>query len=101
MKKADLVEKIAANSGISKAAAATAIDTTVESIKDALKKGERVALIGFGTFSVSQRKTRCGRNPHTGNPIKIVARKVAKFTPDHRLKRVVNRQAQSRSRAED
>ena len=63
MNKADLIDRIAASCHISKTQAATAIDTTVDSITSALKKGDRVALIGFGTFSVSQRKARNGRNP--------------------------------------
>jgi DNA-binding protein HU-beta len=91
MNKADLIDKIAAASGISKAAAATAIDTTVESVTSALRKGDRVALIGFGTFSVSQRKARNGRNPQTGATIKIAARKVAKFTPGAELRKAVNK----------
>jgi DNA-binding protein HU-beta len=91
MNKADLIDRIAAGTGISKAQAGTAIDTAVESITGALKKGDRVALIGFGTFSVSQRKARNGRNPQTGATIKIAARKVAKFTPGAELRKVVNR----------
>jgi DNA-binding protein HU-beta len=91
MNKADLIDKIAAASGISKAAAATAIDTTVDSVTAALRKGDRVALIGFGTFSVSQRKARNGRNPQTGATIKIAARKVAKFTPGAELRKAVNK----------
>jgi len=91
MNKADLIDRIAAGSGISKAQAATAIDTSVEAITGALKKGDRVALIGFGTFSVSQRKARNGRNPQTGATIKIAARKVAKFTPGAELRKAVNR----------
>src|SRR5262249_37509739 len=91
MNKADLVDKIAAGAGISKAAAGLAIDTAVDSVTSALRKGDRVALIGFGTFSVSQRKARNGRNPQTGATIKIAARKVAKFTPGAELKKAVNR----------
>jgi DNA-binding protein HU-beta len=91
MNKADLIDRIAAGAGMSKAQAGTAIDTAVESITGALKKGDRVALIGFGTFSVSQRKARNGRNPQTGATIKIAARKVAKFTPGAELRKVVNR----------
>jgi DNA-binding protein HU-beta len=91
MNKADLIDKIAAGADISKAAAATAIDTAVDSITSALRKGDRVALIGFGTFSVSQRKARNGRNPQTGATIKIAARKVAKFTPGAELKKAVNK----------
>jgi DNA-binding protein HU-beta len=91
MNKADLVDKIAGACEISKAQAATAIDTAVDSVTSALRKGDRVALIGFGTFSVSQRKARNGRNPQTGATIKIAARKVAKFTPGAELKKAVNR----------
>jgi len=91
MNKADLIDRIAAGADISKAQAGTAIDTSVDAITAALKKGERVALIGFGTFSVSQRKARNGRNPQTGATIKIAARKVAKFTPGAELRKAVNR----------
>ncbi|HEY4903547.1 MAG TPA: HU family DNA-binding protein [Candidatus Sulfotelmatobacter sp.] len=91
MNKADLVDRIAGACEISKASATTAIDTAVESITGALRKGDRVALIGFGTFSVSQRKARNGRNPQTGATIKIAARKVAKFTPGAELKKAVNK----------
>ena len=69
MNKADLVDRIAAGSEISKAQAANAIDTAMQSITGALKRGDRVALIGFGTFSVAQRKARNGRNPQTGATI--------------------------------
>jgi DNA-binding protein HU-beta len=89
--KADLVDKIADACEISKAQATTAIDTAMDSITSALRKGDRVALIGFGTFSVSQRKARNGRNPQTGATIKIAARKIAKFTPGAELKSSVNR----------
>jgi DNA-binding protein HU-beta len=91
MNKADLVDKIAGACEISKAQATTAIDTAVDSITSALRKGDRVALIGFGTFSVSQRKARNGRNPQTGATIKIAARRVAKFTPGAELKKSVNK----------
>ena len=69
MNKADLVDRIASACDMSKAQATKAIDTAVDSITAALKKGERVALIGFGTFGVSQRKARNGRNPQTGATI--------------------------------
>jgi DNA-binding protein HU-beta len=91
MNKADLVDRIAAGTDISKAQAAIAIDTAMQSITGALKKGDRVALIGFGTFSVAQRKARNGRNPQTGATIKIAARRVAKFTPGAELRKAVNR----------
>src|ERR1700739_4435576 len=90
MNKADLVDRIAGACKISKTQASTAIDTAVDSVTSALKKGDRVALIGFGTFSVSQRKARNGRNPQTGATIKIAARRVAKFTPGAELKKAVN-----------
>jgi DNA-binding protein HU-beta len=91
MNKADLVEKIAAAHGVSKTAAGGAIDTLIDSVTGALKKGGRVTLVGFGSFSVSQRKARNGRNPQTGGLIKIPARRVAKFTPGVELKKAVNR----------
>ena len=91
MNKADLIDRIAAGTKVSKAQAATAIDTLVDSVTGALRKGDRVALIGFGTFSVSQRKARNGRNPQTGTVIKIAARKVAKFTPGAELRKAVNK----------
>jgi DNA-binding protein HU-beta len=87
--KADLVEKIAGACEISKAQATTAVETAVESITGALRKGDRVALVGFGTFSVSQRKARNGRNPQTSGAIRVAARKVAKFSPSPRLKKAV------------
>ncbi|HZU22672.1 MAG TPA: HU family DNA-binding protein [Terriglobales bacterium] len=91
MNKADLIDRIASASGITKAQAGTAVEAGITAITGALKKGERVALVGFGTFSVSQRKARNGRNPQTGATIKIAARKVAKFTPGIELKKAVNR----------
>jgi len=91
MNKADLINRIATASGITKAQAGTSVEAGITAITGALKKGERVALVGFGTFSVSQRKARNGRNPQTGATIKIAARKVAKFTPGIELKKAVNR----------
>jgi DNA-binding protein HU-beta len=91
MNKADLVDKIAGSAHISKTQAATAVDSLVEAITGALKKNERVTLSGFGTFSVSQRKARNGRNPQTGSLIKIAARKVARFSAGVDLKKAVNK----------
>jgi DNA-binding protein HU-beta len=91
MNKADLIDKIAGAADISKAQAGTAIDTMIEGVTASLKKGERVTLVGFGTFAISQRKARNGRNPQTGATIKIAARKVAKFTPGIELKKAVNK----------
>jgi len=79
MTKADLIEKMAKDASLSKADAGRALNMTIDSIVKALKKGNKVALVGFGTFSVSKRKARTGRNPQTGATIKIGARKVPKF----------------------
>ncbi len=81
MNKADLIDKIAKDARISKTASAKAIESLVDGITRALKKGDRVALVGFGTFTVSRRKARVGRNPQTGEQIEIKARKVARFRP--------------------
>ncbi len=86
MTKTDLIGKIAADAKITKAAAAKALESFVEGIKGSLKKGQRVTLVGFGTFSVSQRKARKGRNPRTGKEIRIPARKAPKFTAGKALK---------------
>jgi DNA-binding protein HU-beta len=88
--KSDLVDAIANSADISKAAAARALDATVESIKKALKKGDTVSLVGFGTFKVGKRAARNGRNPRTGAVIKIKAAKVPKFTAGKGLKDAVN-----------
>ncbi len=89
MTKAELIEKIAKDVKLSKAAADKAINSFVDGVKKALKKGDRVALIGFGTFAVSQRKARKGRNPQTGKEIKIAARKVPVFKAGAALKKAV------------
>lgn len=80
MTKAELIGKMAAGAKVSKAAAGKALDAYIGAVKASLKKEERVTLVGFGTFSVSKRKARKGRNPRTGKEIKIPARKVPKFT---------------------
>jgi len=79
--KSQLIEKIAAGADISKAAAGRALDSFIEAVTEELKSGEQVALVGFGTFSVSERKERKGRNPQTGAEMTIPAKKVPKFTP--------------------
>lgn len=79
MNKADLVNKLAEDARITKSQAATSIESFVEAITKALKSGEKVTLIGFGTFSVSKRAARKGRNPKTGEVIKIKAKKIARF----------------------
>jgi DNA-binding protein HU-beta len=91
MNKGDLINKMSAAARISKAQAGTAVDAMVDGVTAALRKGDRVTLVGFGTFSTFQRKARNGRNPQTGALIKIPARKVAKFTPGVELKKAVNR----------
>ena len=89
MTKAELVEKAAKDAGISKAAAAKALDSFIDGVVKSVKKGNKVAFVGFGTFSVSKRKARTGRNPQTGEPIKIPARKVPKFSAGKALKSAV------------
>jgi DNA-binding protein HU-beta len=91
MTKTDLIEKMAGAADISKAAAAKAFEAAVEAITKAVKKGDKVALIGFGTFSLSKRKARTGRNPKTGATLKIAARKAPKFTAGKAFKDAVNK----------
>lgn len=91
MNKADLIDKIAKDAKISKAAAGTAVDSFLTNIERSLKKGQNVTLVGFGTFSVTKRKARTGRNPQTGQSIKIKARKVPKFKPGKQLRDTVNK----------
>jgi DNA-binding protein HU-beta len=79
MNKAELVEAMASEAGLSKADAKRALDAFISTTTGALKKGNRVALVGFGSFSVSQRSARKGRNPQTGKEINIKAKKVVKF----------------------
>ena len=85
MNKGELVESMAGAANISKAAAERALSGLLESITKALSKGGKVTLVGFGTFSVSKRSARQGRNPQTGAAIKIPARKVARFKPGSKL----------------
>jgi len=79
MNKAELIATLAEEAGITKTQANTALDAFVGAVTKTLKKGDKVTLVGFGTFSVSKRAARNGRNPQTGEVIKIKARKVAKF----------------------
>jgi nucleoid DNA-binding protein len=89
MTKTELVDKMAKEAKVTKAAAGKALDSFVDGIKKSLKKGDKVTLIGFGTFSVTQRKARKGRNPQTGAEIKIPARKAPKFSAGSALKKAV------------
>ncbi len=90
MNKTELIEAIAASADISKAAAGRALDAMVDSISGALKKGDQVVLVGFGTFAVKERAARTGRNPQTGAEIHIAAAKVPSFKAGKALKDAVN-----------
>ncbi len=89
MNKGDLIEKMAKAADISKAAAGTALDALLDAVEAALKKGDKVTLVGFGTFSVSKRAERNGRNPQTGAEIKIPSANVPKFKAGNKLKDAV------------
>jgi len=88
--KSELIDQIAKQADISKAAAARSLDATVAAVKTSLKKGGMVTLVGFGTFYVGKRAARSGRNPRTGASIKIRAAKVPKFRPGKALKDALN-----------
>ncbi len=90
MNKQDLVSKVAESADISKQKAASAVDAVIEAVKESLKAGEDVRLVGFGTFSVSDRAATTGRNPRTGEPIQIPASKQPKFKAGKELKEAVN-----------
>jgi len=89
MTKAELVERMAKDAKITKRAAEAALGSFMMGVRDSLKKGKRVNLVGFGTFSVGRRAARNGRNPQTGEPIKIKAAKVPKFKAGKALKEAV------------
>ena len=89
MNKSELIEHIAKQSDISKAAAGRALEALIGGVKSTLKKNNSVTLVGFGTFSVTKRAARSGRNPRTGAAIKIKAAKVPKFRPGKALKDAV------------
>ncbi|HEY9114060.1 MAG TPA: HU family DNA-binding protein [Bacteroidales bacterium] len=86
MNKSDLVDAIAKEAGLTKAQAAKAINSYHETVKKAMKKGDSVSLVGFGTYTTAQRKARTGRNPQTGAALKIKAARVPKFRPGKGLK---------------
>lgn len=90
MNKAELIDAIAADAGLSKADAKRALDGFIAATTKALKKGDNVALVGFGSFKVSKRAARKGRNPQTGKEIKIAAKKVVKFKAGAELASKVN-----------
>lgn len=90
MNKSELIDAIAASADLSKAAAGRALDAMVESITTALKEGDQVSLVGFGSFQVKDRAARTGRNPRTGEEIQIAAAKVPSFKAGKALKDAVN-----------
>jgi DNA-binding protein HU-beta len=90
MNKSELIDQIATSAEISKAAAARALDATVDAVKAALKAGDTVSLIGFGTFYVGERAARTGRNPRTGKTLEIKAAKSPKFRAGKGLKDAIN-----------
>ena len=90
MSKQQLVEMIAEKASLTKADAARALDATMESVTEALKKGEKVSLVGFGTFSAKERAAREGINPLTKEPLKIPAKTVASFKAGSKLKDALN-----------
>ncbi len=79
MNKGDLIDQMASDSGVSKTQATEALNSFLTSIRKTLKKGDKVTLVGFGTFSITKRAARTGRNPQTGEAIKIKAKKIVKF----------------------
>lgn len=90
MNKAELIEAMASESGLSKADAKKALDSFIDVTSNALKKADRVALVGFGSFSVSKRNARTGRNPQTGKEIQIPEKNVIKFKAGAELSDAVN-----------
>ncbi len=89
MNKADLVNAVAADTGLAKGDVVKVLDSILEQVQSALKQGDKVTLVGFGTYSVSERGARTGRNPQTGAEINIPAKKVIKFLPGKQLKESV------------
>jgi DNA-binding protein HU-beta len=90
MNKQELIDAMASGSGLTKADSKRALDAFIDSVSGALKKGDRVALVGFGSYSISDRSAREGRNPQTGKTIKIAAKKVVKFKAGAELAGLVN-----------
>jgi DNA-binding protein HU-beta len=89
MNKAELIAHIAKDAGLTKSDALKAVDALIDTITKALKKGEKVSLVGFGSFGVSRRKARAGRNPQTAEPLRIPARRVPRFAAGKELKDAV------------
>ena len=89
MNKGQLIEAIAKDANITKTQAGGALDAFVKNVQVSLKKGDKVTIVGFGTFSASNRAARMGRNPQTGQPIRIPAKRVAKFSAGKALKAAI------------
>jgi DNA-binding protein HU-beta len=89
MNKAEIIARIARDAGLTKSDALKAVDALVDNVTKALKKGDKVTLVGFGTFAISRRKARAGRNPQTGEPLKIPARRAPRFAAGKALKEAV------------
>ena len=90
MNKSELIDAIAVNSGLTKADSKKALEAFVNATSNALKAGDRISLVGFGSFSISAREARVGRNPQTGKEIQIAAKKVAKFKAGAELSSLIN-----------
>jgi len=91
MNKTELIEAVASKANASKAATAAIVGAAIDAISDAMAKGDSIQLIGFGTFSVQERKARTGRNPQTGKEMKIAAKKVVRFKPGAALSAAANK----------
>ena len=89
MKKADLIDTVAERAGITKRASESAVNAFMEGVTDSLSRGERVTLVGFGTFSVRRRASRKARNPRTGTPINVPSKNVPKFQPGAKMREAV------------
>ena len=90
MNKSDVIDHIAEQADLSKASAGRALEAVLDAVRMSLQKGEEVAIVGFGTFSVTEREARTGRNPRTGEALEIAAAKVPKFRPGKGLRDAVN-----------
>jgi len=90
MNKSELIERIAKEADLSKASAGRALEAALSAVRTALKKGQTVTLVGFGTFAVTKRASRTGRNPNTGEKLKIKAAKIPRFRPGKALKDAVS-----------
>lgn len=90
MNKQELVSAIAEKSGLTKVDSEKALNGMIEAVKNSMSRGESIQLVGFGTFSVSERSARTGRNPQTGKEIQIPAKKIAKFKPGKALSESIN-----------